>query len=155
MPDPDQNSSDDDLYAWFIAGLSTDMEAREVRDGVIDVVVRFPGLDFADRRVELMLTRSELREAARLEGDIVDDRETGVPAAVNPVLAGLRMLLIYADEALGTLRKGEDFVVLHDGQFWGSTTPTSPPMRGPLEKLAGDDESGGWFVITSREPGDE
>src|SRR5687767_7957052 len=95
MRDPDADSTDDELFVWFIAALNREHKAREIRDGVIEVV-----LD-SGRRVEMLMTREQLREAAWSDDDIFDDTdEPFVRSAVNPVIAGLRELLVYADEEL-------------------------------------------------------
>jgi hypothetical protein len=145
MNEPTPESTDDEIYQWFLAALSREYRAREVRDGVIQIVRR-------DRRkVQMLLTREQLRGAAWLEGDVTDDRTTGVPIAVNPVMAGLRMLLIYADEALySDVGEDESYVVLHDGQFWGSTTPTVPPVRGKRDPIESYEPQDGAFVVASR-----
>lgn len=129
MQDPDADSTDDELFDWFIAALNREHSAREIRDGVIEVA-----LD-SGRRVEMLLTRQQLRQAAWSDEDIVDDtNDPVVPPAANPVLAGLRELLIYADEELAAgIREGEKYVVLDDGFFRGSKTPTVPPVRGERE----------------------
>ena len=103
MRDPGTESTDDELLDWFIAALNREHRAREIRDGVIEIVLE------SGRRVELLLTREQLREAAWSDDDIFDDTdEPFVRSAVNPVIAGLRELLIYADEELSAgLREGE------------------------------------------------
>jgi hypothetical protein len=129
MRDPDQDSSDDELCSWFVRSIG--LPATEVRDGVIDVVIEDE--DGPSQRVEILLTRAQLREAAYAEEDISDDTHDGEPGgwpAKNPVLAGLRNLSIFLDEALATLRPDEKYVVLHDGQFWASVRPDVPPVRG-------------------------
>ena len=146
MRDPDADSTDDDLFDWFIAGLNQEHRAREVRDGVIEVDLG------SGRRVELLLTRAQLREAAWSDDDIFDDtHEPFVRSAVNPVIAGLRELLVYADEELASLRDGENYVVLEDGMFHGSKAPTVPPARGRRERPEPDILEPGDIVVASRE----
>lgn len=145
MHDPNADSTDDHLFDWFVAALNCEHTAREIRDGVIEVVLT------SGRRVEMLVTREQLRQAASSDDDIVDDaNDPIVPPAANPVLAGLRELLIYADEELyAGLREGESYVVLHDGYFHGSKEPTVPPVRGKRERPEPSAlESGDWVAAT-------
>jgi hypothetical protein len=127
---PDQNASIDEIYAWFLGYIdSPDQRVRELRDGVIEILCE--GGDDGRQRVELLLTREQLKAAAWSEFDIFDDTDPDVvPPAKDPVRAGLNALTMYIDEALGTLRPDERYVVLHRGMFWGSVTREVPPVRG-------------------------
>lgn len=147
MRNPDADSTDDELFDWFVAALSREHSAREIRDGVIEVVLE------SGRHVELLLTREQLREAAWSDDDIFDDTdEPFVRSAVNPVAAGLRELLTYADEELSAgLRDGENYVVLENGMFHGSKAATVPPVRGHRGRPEPDISEPGDIVVVSRE----
>jgi hypothetical protein len=143
--DPDQHSSDDELYAWFIGYIDgPGQRARELRDGVIEIVLEEDGVD--PQRVELLLTRKQLRAGAWSDVDIFDDRVPDVlQPATNPVLAGLNALSMYIDEALATLRPDEAYVVYHHGMFRGSVVPDVPPVRGTHSGFDVAPGSGGFW----------
>lgn len=153
MRDPDQHSSDDELYAWFIGFIDgPGQRARELRDGVIEILLEEEGTE--PQRVELLLTRKQLRAGAWSDVDIFDDRVPDVlPPATNPVLAGLNALSMYVDEALGTLRPDEAYVVYHRGLFWGSVVPDVPPVRGTHSESNVELGSGGsWSAYGPDDP---
>jgi hypothetical protein len=160
--EPDASSSDDELYAWFVDAITCGpgQVARELRDGVIEVVLREePEPADADvvvsereRRVELLFTRAQLRKAAWSREDIFDDREPVGRPARNPVLAGLKALTLYVDEALGTLRPNEGYVVFHRGMFSGSVVPTTPPVRGNADLPDLPPGSGFWSAFPPGHP---
>lgn len=68
------------------------------------------------------------------------------------MLAGLKALTLYVDEALGTLRPDEGYVVFHRGMFWGSVVPTTPPVRGTHDLPDLPPGSGFWSAFPPGHP---
>ena len=151
---PGQQSSDDEIYAWLISYIGqASRSVREVREGVIEISIDDAGEEISPRRVELLLTREALRSVAWSEWDIFDDSEPDVlQPASDPVRAGLDALTLYLDEALGTIRPDERYVVLHRGMFWGSVTPDVPPVRGSLDMPDIEPGSGVWSAYAPEDP---
>jgi hypothetical protein len=159
LPEPTAGSTDNELYAWFVDAIDFPRQrARELRDGVIEVVLHHEadmdreGAEPWEQRVELLLTRAQLRAAAWSREDIFDDRLPPGRPARNPVLAGLNALTLYVEEALDTLFPDEKYVVFHRGTFWGSVVPTTPPVRGTEDLPDITPGSGFWSAYPPGHP---
>jgi hypothetical protein len=97
----DQESSDDDLYDWFIDAMAQEFgAAEEVRPGVVHVWSVVDGE--TDRRpYELRVTRDELRAVAHATINIFDDTQGDVSVpATNPVHAGLDAFTFHTQESM-------------------------------------------------------
>lgn len=140
MPEVDEQSSDDDVYAWFVAALGAEHgSAEEMAPGVIRVPIAAEdgaGEPLADAEPDIVhvhLTRAQLRSVAWAEDDVFDDRNDHVPPAKDRVLAGLRLFVFHTDETLATLRPGEHHLVLDGRELVPSVRSEPPPVRASEE----------------------
>ncbi len=146
-----RDSTDDELYAHFVTAISRpDEPARDAGDGVIEVLVRFEeGAE--PERVELLLSREQLREHAWAEHDVFDDTDPDVvPPSDDPVRAGMAALTLDAEETLATLRPGERYVLHHRGGFRASVRRELPPVRARREEPE-PVPGGAWMTFDSGE----
>ena len=135
-----RDSSDDELHAWFVEAVSTpERPARESTDGVVEV--RVSDSSGRRRRVELLLTREQLRAHAWSDYEMIDAYQgTSDVLAADPVRAGVEALAMYAAKELADLLPDETHVVLIRRRFIASVRAELPPVAGrqPLVKPGGE-----------------
>lgn len=103
MGSADQESSDDDLYSWFVEAIAEEFgAAQEVEPDIIHVWSFVDGEPDTDSRpYELRLTRAQLRSVAHATVDVFDDSQGEVSIrATNPVHAGLDAFTFYTQESM-------------------------------------------------------
>jgi hypothetical protein len=108
MPHIDADSSDDDIYDWFIQSLAAEFgSADEVAPNVIKVVEVAeddePDIVLDPRPFELHISRQQLRSVAWTDVNIFDDSqgEVSVPST-NPVFDGLDAYSFYTCETMAS-----------------------------------------------------
>jgi hypothetical protein len=134
MPELGKDSSDDDLFRWFSEELSHNGAVREVSRGVLEVTIPPDELRSEEILVEVRISREQLRSLAWSDFDITHDDSDHAQTTSNPVLAGMRAVSIYAEEALATLRPGERYVVFDNGRLLPSTKPFGPALRAEINR---------------------
>ncbi len=99
----DEDSSDDNLYSWFIDAIAEEFgAAQEVQPNVIHVWSIIDGQPDPDARpYELRITRAQLRSVAYATHNIFDDSQGDVSVpADNPVHAGLDAFTFHTQESM-------------------------------------------------------